>query len=188
MVDMFVESSPSISNVLVPVPTIITTLSKDNIPNASTLSFMTAIHWKPPSVLISIDSKHKTTRNLHDTLKFTLNVLKCSELGKEIAYNVGSVSGNKSNKFNDLIFLEKAISEYDDFNWPPIINGSIIALHGIIVKEYNYLEQILFIGEIKAAKIIESLQELVSENRIELWRIIEELALTTADIYNYLAE
>ncbi|MFX0152059.1 MAG: flavin reductase family protein [Candidatus Hodarchaeota archaeon] len=188
MIDMFVESSPSISNVLVPFPTIITTLSKENIPNASTLSYLTAIHWKPPSVLMSIDSRHKTTRNLHDTFIFTLNVLKCSELGKEIAYNVGSVSGNKTNKFYDLIFLEEATPQYDDFKWPPIVNGSIIALHGIIVREYNYQEQILFIGEIKAAKIIESLQELVSDNRAELWRVIEELALTTADIYNYLAE
>jgi flavin reductase (DIM6/NTAB) family NADH-FMN oxidoreductase RutF len=105
MVDIFVELSPAISSVLVPIPTIITTLSKDGIPNAST--HMTAIHWKPPSILMSIDSKHKSTHNLYENSKFTVNVLRHSDLGKEIAYSVGSISGNKTQKFNDLIFFRR---------------------------------------------------------------------------------
>lgn len=138
MVDIFVESSPAISSVLVPVPTIITTLSKDGIPNASTLSYMTAIHWKPPSILMSIDSKHKTTHNLFENSKFTVNVLRYGDLGKEIAYSVGSISGNETQKFNDLIFLEETATESNEFRWPPIINGAILALHGTIVKESTY--------------------------------------------------
>ncbi|MFX0181591.1 MAG: flavin reductase family protein [Candidatus Hodarchaeota archaeon] len=188
MVDIFVESSPAISSVLVPVPTIITTLSKEGVPNTSTLSYMTAIHWKPPSILMSIDSKHKTARNLYETSKFTVNVLKHSDLGKEIAYGVGSISGNKTKKFNDLVFLEETAIEHNEFKWPPIINGAILALHGIIVKESTYFGQILFIGEIKAAKMIKDLQKLASKDKTELRRVFEEIALTTSDVYSYLAD
>jgi hypothetical protein len=55
------------------------------------------------------------------------------------------------------------------------------------MKESTYFGQILFIGEIKAARMIKDLQKLASEDKTELRRIFEEIALTTSDVYSYLA-
>ena len=67
MHEKLIKSRTSVSNLLVPVPVVVTTKSKDDIPNAFTLSFFTAIHWNPPAVILSLDKKHKST-NAQPTL------------------------------------------------------------------------------------------------------------------------
>lgn len=181
-----IKAQMNLSNLLVPVPTVVTTVDEQGNPNASTLSLTTIIHWKPASIIISVDSKNKSTMNIRNNKKFTINVLRKGELGKKIAGRVGYKSGHEMNKFNELIFLKKAkINSKDE--WPPVIDGTILALHCELIEEYNYHGQVLCIGEIKEASAIKELKLIGElEDRSKIWRSFEEQALTHADLYEYL--
>ena len=186
LTEELVSSRTTLSNLLVPVPTVVTTFDGNEIPNAFTLSHATAIHWKPPSILISIDPENKSTMNIIATKKFTVNVLRKGKLGKKIAGGVGYLSGYDLNKFSELEYLEETKINSKE-SWPPVVKGAILAFHCELIKEYDYNNLALCIGEIKETRMIKELKNIEEmEDRSKIWRFFEELALTHADLYEYL--
>ncbi|MHA1942346.1 MAG: flavin reductase family protein, partial [Candidatus Hodarchaeales archaeon] len=85
MKEQLVPSRKTISNFLVPFPSVVTTKNLANVPNAITMSYFSAIHWDPPSVVLSISSKHQSNRNLKENPIFTINVLENDVQSIELA-------------------------------------------------------------------------------------------------------
>lgn len=183
MKEQLILGRKTVSNFLVPFPSIVTTIDRSGKPNALTMSYLTAIHWDPPSVLLSISSTHKSNRNLKENPKFTINVLENDTRSIEIAQFVGTKSGNEKVDITKESYREKLIDPKSQ-EWPPIINGTVIALHGIIVQESEYHGQVLYIGEIKEAKILESLHTIDLTQKNLMWKALDEIVMSHSDIYS----
>lgn len=186
MVKKMLKSNLNLSNLLVPVPTIVTTFDKISNPNAFTVSNSANIHWKPPTILISVETSNESLMNIRETKRFTMNVLNKSKSSMKIADEVGYLSGYTSDKFTELAYLENSKSNPNGL-WPPVLADAILALHCELVKEYDYNGISLCIGEVKEVRVIKELKNIVQmEDRSKIWRTFEELALTHADLYEYL--
>jgi flavin reductase (DIM6/NTAB) family NADH-FMN oxidoreductase RutF len=186
LADKLIKSNIRLSNLLVPVPTVVTTFDKSGNPNAFTLSHSTNIHWEPPTILISVDPNNKSLINIRNTKRFTMNVLGKSKSSMKIANAVGYLSGNVFDKFKELSYLKRSKLKTNDV-WPPVLDVAILALHCELIKEYEYNGISLCIGEIKEAFLIKELKNIEeTEDRSKLWRAFEEKALTHADLYEYL--
>ena len=183
MREQLILSRKTITNFLVPFPSIVTSKDCDGKSNALTLSYFSAIHWDPPSVLMSISSKHKSSRNLKENPIFTINILENDVQSVELAYLVGTRSGNQKEIFVEESFQED-LNVFESQEWPPIVQGSIIALHGVIVQQTEYFGQILYIGEIKEARILESLQIIDLNKRSSMWKALDEIVMKHSDIYS----
>jgi len=180
--EQLVPSRKSISNLLVPFPTILITQSHEGIFNATTMSYVSAIHWDPPSIMLSVGTSLKSSQNLEENPFFTLCIMRNNPKSKEIANKAGTSSGKQEDKF-EIIDLLKGQSDSLNEKWPPSIKGAVIALYGNIVKKFEYHDQFLFIGEIIGSRMTESLQMLDEYNKNKLWGALDETALTHANIY-----
>jgi flavin reductase (DIM6/NTAB) family NADH-FMN oxidoreductase RutF len=186
MENNMLKSNIRLSNLFVPVPTVVTTFDKNNNPNAFTLSHSTSIHWKPPTVLISVDPGNKSLINIRDTKRFTINVLDKSKSSMKIADAVGYLSGNSVDKFKEIDYLINTNIKTKD-GWPPVLDVAILALHCELTKEFEYNGISLCIGEVKEAFLIKELKNIEeTQDRSKIWRAFEEKALTHADLYEYL--
>jgi flavin reductase (DIM6/NTAB) family NADH-FMN oxidoreductase RutF len=183
MKEVLVSSRRTISNLLVPFPTIVTTQNKDGVPNALAMSYITAIHWDPPSVILSLGKNLKSCANLCEQPKFTINVMKNDVLSRELINQVGTTSGEKINKLEHLDLFGEVVSPNND-SWPPAIQGAVLVLNGKISQQMEYKGQILFIGEIIETKILESLHTIDNLDSNLLWRALDEIVLNNADIYS----
>jgi flavin reductase (DIM6/NTAB) family NADH-FMN oxidoreductase RutF len=181
--EQLVPSRKTISNFLVPFPSVVTTKNLANVPNAITMSYFSAIHWDPPSVVLSISSKHQSNRNLKENPIFTINVLENDVQSIELANLAGSTSGVEKLKKVESYFFDEP-SKVNSKDWPPIIHGTIIALHGVIIQDTDYNGQVLYIGEIKEAKMIESLHTIDKTEKNLMWKAIDELVMSNSDIYS----
>ena len=183
MTEKLISARKSISNFLVPYPTILITQNTSGVYNAITMSYLSAIHWNPPSIVLSVGSESKTSMNLEENPNFTVCVLTNSQRSQEIAKTVGTISGKDDNKSKEL---EKKFLTQGQFKdeWPPIIEGTIMALFNSVVKRIEYNGQILYIAEIKGSSLSESLHMLDDFNNNKMWSALEESALTHAQIYN----
>jgi flavin reductase (DIM6/NTAB) family NADH-FMN oxidoreductase RutF len=76
------------------------------------------------------------------------------------------------------------IKDLGSQDWPPIINGTVIALHGIIIQESEYYGQVLYVGEIKEAKILESLHTIDLTQKNLMWKALDEIVMSHSDIYS----
>ena len=103
----------------------------------------------------------------------------------EIANKAGTSSGKQENKFDKTDFLENQSDQMYE-QYPPAINGAVIALYGSIVKKIEYHDQILYIGEISGSRMIESLQMIDEYDKNKLWGALDEIILTHANIYEKL--
>ena len=186
MNEQLVPSRKSISNLLVPYPTIIVTQNRKGTINAATMSYVSAIHWDPPSIMLSVGASLKTSHNLEENPIFTICMMRNDSKSKGIANKAGTSSGKQENKFEKTDFLENQ-SESKHEQYPPAIKGTVIALHGIIVKKIEYNDQFLFIGEINGSRMIESLQMIDEYDKNKLWGALDEIILTHANIYEKLA-
>ncbi|MFX0087828.1 MAG: flavin reductase family protein [Candidatus Hodarchaeota archaeon] len=185
MIKKLVRSNNNLSNLFVPVPTVVTTFDEKEIPNAFTVSYATSINWKPPIILISVDPKNESAMNIRATKKFTIKVLRKDKLGKEIAGGLGYISGYDLHKFSEFKYL-KEIKINSNKRRPPVVNGAILVFHCEFIKEYEYNELVLIIGEIKESRVIEELRNIEKlEDRSKIWRLFEELALIHVDLHEY---
>lgn len=182
MNELLVPTKNSISNLFVPFPTILITQNRKGISNATTMSYVSAIHWDPPSIMLSVGTSLKASQNLEENPNFTICMMRNDSKSKEIANKAGTSSGKQEKKFETLDLLK---DEYDSLNekWPPAIKGAIVVLYGSIVKKIEYNDQFLFIGVISGSRMIESLQMIDEYDRNKLWGALDEIALTHANIY-----
>ena len=185
MNEQLIPSRKSISNLLVPFPTILVTQNRKGTINAATMSYVSAIHWDPPSIILSVGASLKTSQNLEENPFFTICMMKNDSESKGIANRAGTASGNQENKFEKVDFLDDQ-SDLINENYPPAVKGSVIALHGSIVKKVEYHGQFLYIGEIFASRMIESLQMIDEYDKNKLWGALDEISLTHANIYEKL--
>ncbi|MHA2030627.1 MAG: hypothetical protein ACW99Q_14665, partial [Candidatus Kariarchaeaceae archaeon] len=101
----------------------------------------------------------------------------------ELANLAGSTSGVEKLKKVESYFFDEP-SKVNSKDWPPIIHGTIIALHGVIIQDTDYNGQVLYIGEIKEAKMIESLHTIDKTEKNLMWKAIDELVMSNSDIYS----
>jgi flavin reductase (DIM6/NTAB) family NADH-FMN oxidoreductase RutF len=146
------------------------------------MSYVSAIHWDPPSIMLSVGKDLKSGQNLEENPNFTICIMKNDPESKEFANKLGTSSGNQGNKLDFIDLLDNHTNKFGK-KWPPAIKGSVLALHGSIVKKMKYHDQILYIGEIHGSKMTESLQMLDEIDRNKLWGALEEIALSHSDIY-----
>lgn len=182
MNEQLVTSRKSISNLLVPYPTILVTQNGEGTFNPTTMSYVSAIHWDPPSIMLSIGRNLKSSENLEENPYFTICIMRNNPKSKEIANKVGTSSGKKEDKLQAIELLSiqnDGISE----KWPPAIKGAIFVLHGMITKKIEYHDQHLYIGEIHGSRLTESLHMLDEYDKSKLWGALDEIALTHANIY-----
>ncbi|MHA1513294.1 MAG: flavin reductase family protein [Candidatus Hodarchaeales archaeon] len=185
MNEQLVPSRKSISNLLVPFPTILVTRNRKGTINAATMSYISAIHWDPPSIMLSVGASLKTSHNLKENPNFTICMMRNDSKSKEIANKAGTSSGKQENKFDKTDFLENQSDQIYE-QYPPVIKGAVIALYGSIVKKIEYHDQILYIGEISGSRMIESLQMIDEYDKNKLWGALDEIILTHATIYEKL--
>ncbi len=183
MNEQLVPSRKSISNLLVPFPTILVTQSSKGIFNATTMSYVSSIHWDPPSIMLSVGTGLKTSQNLEENPFFTICIMKNNPKSKEIANKVGTSSGKQKNKFETIDLADRP-SDSINKKWPPAIKGAIIALYGSIVKKIEYNDQFLYIGEINSSRMTESLQMIDEFDKNKLWGALDEIALTHDNLYD----
>ena len=105
MNEQLILSRKSISNLLVPFPTILVTQNRKGTINAATMSYVSAIHWDPPSIILSVGTSRKTSQNLEENSSFTICIMKNDSKSKKIAIRAGTASGNQENKLRKLISL-----------------------------------------------------------------------------------
>ena len=99
MNEQLVPSRKSISDLFVPFPTILVTQNRKGIINAASMSYVSAIHWDPPSIMLSVGGSLKTSQNLEENPIFTICIMKNDSKSKRIANRAGTASGNQENKF-----------------------------------------------------------------------------------------
>ncbi len=104
-------------------------------------------------------------------------------LSIEIAKLAGTESGGGKLEQKKDIFL-KTPPGINSKEWPPVINGAIIVLHGIIVKKIEYNGQNIFIGEIREAKLLDSLFSIDTTEKNLMWKAIDEMVMSNSDIYS----
>jgi flavin reductase (DIM6/NTAB) family NADH-FMN oxidoreductase RutF len=180
--EQLISSRKSITNLLVPFPTILITQDQEGTYNPTTMSYVSAIHWDPPSIILSVGKNLKSGQNLEEYPNFTICILKNDPESIEFANKLGTSSGKHGNKLDSIDLLDNHINLSGE-KWPPAIKGAVLALHGSIVKKMKYHDQLLYIAEIHASKMSESLQMLDEIDRNKLWGALEEIALTHSDIY-----
>ncbi|MHA1944863.1 MAG: flavin reductase [Candidatus Hodarchaeales archaeon] len=182
MNEQLVTSRKSISNLLVPYPTILVTQNGEGKYNPTTMSYVSAIHWDPPSIVLSIGRNLKSSENLEENPYFTICIMRNNPKSIEIANKVGTSSGKKEDKLQLIEILNIKNVNISE-KWPPAIKGAIFVLHGMITKKIEYHDQYLYIGEILGSKLTESLHMLDEYDKSKLWGALDEIALTHANIY-----
>ncbi|MHA2231330.1 MAG: flavin reductase family protein [Candidatus Hodarchaeales archaeon] len=173
-----IETSSSKTNLLVPVPMLLTTVDSTGEPNICTISYYSCIHFEPPTVAISLHPNHKTSSNLTETRKFVINVPAKSKEMVDLIMQVSGLSGADTAKF-DRFNIKTEIEP----NWPPYLKNSILSLFGMVKEKIEYSnDRILFLGQIDKVLIAESLN-VGDQGREYIWKLFEAAALTHSDIY-----
>ncbi len=171
-----IETSVSKTNLLVPSPIFLTTVSSSGKPNICTISYYSTIHFEPPTIAISLHKNHQSTTNLIKTKKFCMNVP-----GKgmaDLAMQVGGVSGSDIDKFSKFN-IDADIKS----GWPPHLKNSVLCLFGSISEKLDYSEdRVLFLGQIEKA-LMSDLLEVGDRNPEYIWKLFQNNVLSHSEIY-----
>lgn len=120
---------------------LITSTTKDNIPNIITITYITAVNEEPPMFGIAIRPQ-KYSCNLIKSLKeFVINI-PTTDLLAEIDF-CGSYSGQKVNKFIETVLTPVKAKKVN----PPLIKECPINLECIVREIIKLPSHTLFIGE-----------------------------------------
>ncbi len=119
--------------------------------NVMTASWVTPVSEEPPMVALSIDSESYTSELLLENGELTINVV--GEEHLDIAWAAGSVSGRSVDKWSKLS-LEPLPSKTVSV---PGVKGAYGVLECMVKERVRVGECILFICEVKAARVREDL-------------------------------
>ena len=134
------------SRIMAPHPAaLITTISKDGVPNIIAVAWIIPTSFKPPLLAISVGKTRYSHKLLAETGEFVVNIPTKGLLDK-VEY-CGTNSGRNVNKFEKAGLTAKPAKKVK----PPIIEECIGHIECKVVDRFPTGDHTLFISEVLAA-------------------------------------
>jgi flavin reductase (DIM6/NTAB) family NADH-FMN oxidoreductase RutF len=141
---------------------IVTTISKDNVPNAAIKSWFMPATNHPPMLIFSCRMNHNTARNIMETREFVVNV-PTNEIATKVRITADPYPPdvNEIEKADLTAIPSKKVK-------PPSIEECVAHLECTLVGHRQYGNDVLFMGKVLHASVDKEIWEASTEEKFKL--------------------